>query len=104
MRRLYADMHGQVLAPAIPDCHATTRLERQVGLAMLTEPALDEAVGGGEPLLHMAGREGLPRDPIARQRVVNQYRPVGGRGHVGDRNQRLIVDLYRFESICGGAR
>ena len=71
MRRLVACVHGQVLAPLVPDRAAAACLQRRVRLAVLGEFRFHDTMRGGEATCGVAGGKLLPRDQVAGQRVVD---------------------------------
>ena len=102
MRHLVADMHRQVLAALIPHRAAPARLDRRVGLAVLMEFGFDHERRLGEAAFRVAGREGLMRDQVRRQRLVDQRGAGRERTvHAGDRRKRLVRDLDQLGGILG---
>jgi hypothetical protein len=82
-----------VLPSLVPDRGTTTGLDRQVRLALLREPRLDNPVRLAEAARGVAGAEGLVRDEVGGQRLVDQ-RGVGCKRGIdpGYRGQPLVID------------
>ncbi len=103
MRHLRADVEGQVLAALVPHGDAAAGLDRQVGLAMLREDALDHAMGLAHLSLHIAMRGVLMRQQIGKQRFIHARRlRVQCLPHRGHRRQHLIVHRHLLGRVLGG--
>src|SRR5882757_576700 len=97
MRRLIANMHGQMTAALVPDGATAARLYRCMCLAMLMKRSLNDEIGLSEAASGIAGGEALSRDKIARQALVDQRSVDGERAiKVGNGIEHIVIDGHEF--------